>query len=249
MSTPYLAVAAADSVTWVTLASVSGDSGTLTGIGVAGGPDYHYFRISIDGAVLAADFLAGTGVAGHVSNGVGISLPFSTDLVVDVRDGPTRSPITRFWAAFVTDHSDPIDESFHLETVEGTEYRYQRRRFTKDDIGTYVVETLLGPRRVAEIRLKHDFARLHSWTPDAGGYVQLAGDATVTDFETGEQFMLKNVPAFVRPAGRAEVVSEALIGERGQLEAAELWLPGPGDYAIASSEENCSNLPAFFTAR
>ena len=40
--TPHVVAATADSVSWVKLVEVSGDGGVLTGLGVAGGPDYRW---------------------------------------------------------------------------------------------------------------------------------------------------------------------------------------------------------------
>lgn len=49
MATPHLTIAAADNTSWVPLARVSGVRGMLTGLGVAGGSDYHELSVEIDG--------------------------------------------------------------------------------------------------------------------------------------------------------------------------------------------------------
>jgi hypothetical protein len=246
--TPHLKIAPADSVTWVELAKVDGDSGTLTAIGVAGGPDYHYFQIEIDDVIVADDYLAGTAVGGHANNGIGVALPFSAKLIVRVKDAPAGRAITRFWAAYVTANSKPTTESTYIEKLGKKEYRHQRLVYRKPDGTEYVTESLIGPRRIARVHIDRDSVQLMNWTRDEGGYVPLSGEVVLIDTETGGEERPDHVDVVIGLAGRQEVLSEAQLGPSSRRDPEGVWLPAPGEYSIATTLDDHSNVPAFFTA-
>jgi hypothetical protein len=242
--TPHLVAAAADSRQWVRLVHVKGDSGTLTGLGVAGGPDYHHFKVGIDGSTLTADFLAGTGAAaGHVNNGIGVGLPFAGELTVHARDEPAPSAITRYWVAYVTDHSEQVDESWHTESVEGKEYAYRTQVYRKPDGETYVVDSLVGPRHAAHIRLARDWVRLEDYSRGEGGRVWLGAEVLRVGPETEDS--ASPTGAVVRVAGRQSIVSEVRLA--GIEEPVPVEIPAPGEYSIAAALDGYANVPAFFT--
>jgi hypothetical protein len=262
VATPHITTGPANSLTWKTLEHVKGDGGTLTGLGVAGGTDYHAMRVSIDGKTLANQFLAGTGGSNHVNNGIGVSLPFASDMKVEIKDAPVVSPITTFWVAYVTDNSEPIGESTRIETEDGMEYRYRTVLYAKDSGETYEIETLLGPRFFARIELDWDVVVLARepggrWAPfgpggEPGppppewGPVQLAARTSVLDTHTGEEVGFDSLGAAIRVPGRVTIVGEAAV--LAGMTAIQLWLP-PGDYSIATTHPEYANVPAYFTVR
>jgi hypothetical protein len=98
--TSHLTIGSVGGTTPLRLVSVPKHSGILTGMGVAGGPGYHYFQITIDGTVLCGkDYLSGilSGPA-HGNNGMGAGLPFAQSLDVTVYNAKAF-PQTRFWVA------------------------------------------------------------------------------------------------------------------------------------------------------
>jgi len=246
--TPHVHIAPADSLEWRQLAKVDDESGTLTALGVAGGSDYHYFQVEIDDRIVADDFLAGTGVTGHVNNGIGVALPFARKLIVRVKDEPAPSAITRFWVAYVTANSEPIDKSTYIERVGEKEYRYQRLTYARADKSQYVIDSLIGPRRIALIRLDTDSVRLEQWSPGEGGYVRLGGEVILTDTETGEEERPDRVSAVIRVTGRQTILTESRLGQASRRQPEQVFLPAPGEYSIATTLANYSNVPAFFTA-
>jgi hypothetical protein len=242
--TPHVVAATADSVSWVKLVEVSGDGGVLTGLGVAGGPDYHYLKVEIDGVLVVDEFLAGTGVPGHVNNGVGMALPFKHDLIVHARDEPVPSALAKYWVAYVTDHSDPVEDTPYVEGIEGKDYRYRRQLYRKPDGNQYSVESLVGPSRVAGIRLARDWVNLEDISTEEGGRVWIGAEISLSDIEAkgGEP---PEATAIVRLAGRQAPVDE--VRPTGIEEPLEIWMPGPGEYAIATTLDGYSNVPTFFT--
>lgn len=246
MVTPHLTIAAADNTAWVTLAHVAGVHGILTGLGVASGPDYHHFRVAIDGTTLGADFLAGTGVAGHVNNGLNVGLPFSQELTVDARDSPEPSSITRYWVAYVTGNRGPAEVTNRVDVVAGSRYLYRVARYERGEGETHVIESLIGPARTARIRLVNDTVRLEDWSRDSGGYVQLLGDAELANASGEVLERLSQFTGLIRMAGRHSILAEASFGEDPSRQPVKL--PVPGEYSVATVLPDYSNIPAFFTA-
>ena len=241
--TPHVVAATADSLDWVRLLHVKGDSGMLTALGVAGGPDYHYFRVGIDGSAVTEDFLAGTGMAEHVNNGIGVALPFAGELVVHARDEPVPSAVTKYWVAYVTDHSEQVDESSYFERVEGKEYEYRTQVYRKPDGETYVIDSLVGPRHSAHIRLARDCVKLEDYSRGKGGRIRLGAEVLRTGAEVEDS--ASPTDAVVRVAGRRELVAEVRLA--GIEEPVPVEIPAPGEYSIAATLDGHSNVPAFFT--
>jgi hypothetical protein len=252
VATPHIASAPANSLRWITLVRLSGDGGTLTGLGVAGGPDYHHLRVALDGTTVVDEFLAGTGAANHVNNGIGVALPFSSDLKVDIRDEPTPSPITTFWVAYVTDNSEPISESTRIETLEGVEYRYRTEHYAKRPGGTYEVDTLIGPRFLARVEIDRDVivlaryppGRFEPFGPPESPAVGLRARASVWDTETAESVHFGALGAAIRVPGRSTILQEVSL--EPSMSEIPVWFP-PGEYSIATTSAEYANIPTYFT--
>lgn len=156
--TSHLTTGSVGGIKPLSLVSVPNHGGVLTGIGVAGGPGYHYFQVTIDGTVLGANnYLSGilSGPA-HGNNGMGVDLPFEKSLDVTVHNAKAF-PQTRFWVAYVTDGSEPVSDTRSIKTVDGIEYDYSERRYeASPDTEPYVVVSLVGPRRWSRIELGQD---------------------------------------------------------------------------------------------
>lgn len=139
------------------LVSIPKASGVLTAIGVAGGPGYHYFEVTIDGTALSTSYLSGI-LSGpsHGNNGLGVKLPFEQSLDVTVRNTRTY-PQACFWASYVTDGSRVINEEHFTRTADNVEYDYVRRLYESSaNTAPYAVESIIGPRRWSRIELEQD---------------------------------------------------------------------------------------------
>jgi hypothetical protein len=155
MRTPHLVVSGFLGTSWIPLVDVRGDGGTIAGIAIAGGRGYHFFRVEIDGVVLAEDYLSGIlGGPAHGNNGLCLSLPFSDRLLVEVRS-MVPSPQARFWASYVTS-SELQTERRVTREVDGILYGFMIRSYRSDEGRTYTVEELAGPARRTEVRLDND---------------------------------------------------------------------------------------------
>jgi hypothetical protein len=155
--TPHLTISSVGGTSPIDLVNVSEASGVLTAIGVAGGPGYHYFQVTIDGTKLGRDYLSGilSGPA-HGNNGLGVYLPFEQSLDVSICNQKCF-PQALFWAAYVTYGSETVGEEGYIRTVEGIDYEYVQRRYqTGPDTEPYVVESLVGPHRWSRIILRED---------------------------------------------------------------------------------------------
>ena len=139
------------------LVSIPKASGVLTAIGIAGGPGYHYFEVTIDGTALSASYLSGI-LSGpsHGNNGLGVGLPFEQSLDVTVRNTKVY-PQARFWVSYITDGSRIVDEEHFAGTADNIEYDYIRRVYQASaNTAPYLVESLIGPRRWSLIELEQD---------------------------------------------------------------------------------------------
>jgi hypothetical protein len=242
----HIAVASANSAQWVQLLSVAGMGGVLTALGVAGGPDYHHFQLEVDGSVVADDYLAGTGNSTHVNNGIGTVMPFSNRLVVRVKDEPAPSSLAKYWATCITYGLGPTgEEATRVERVDGRPQRFRAQEFANGDGEPYVIETLMGPQRTAEIRLASDWTVLGEFSRRDGGHVRLDGEVLLSDADADGREEVTGAPVTVRLPGRHTVVDEAVIG--GPEAPARIWVPAPGEYLIATNYEEHANIPAFFT--
>jgi hypothetical protein len=127
--TSHLTISSVGGTSPLGLVSVSKAGGVLTAIGVAGGPGYHYFQVTIDGTVLGRDYLSGIlhGPA-HGNNGLAVALPFEQSLDVSVCNTKTF-PQALFWVAYLTHGSEVTGEERDTRTVDGIDYEYVRRRY------------------------------------------------------------------------------------------------------------------------
>lgn len=147
-STIPVAVAAhADDQSFRTIVDES-TPGVLRSIGIAGGEDRHYYRITIDGReILSTNNLDQyfhsalyQGSGGENNQGMGIDFRFS-DLEVEIRDA-YRSPATRFWVLYELDRA-PLSDAYLDELGEDMTtgafhkddpYRHTRDGFTYLDL-------------------------------------------------------------------------------------------------------------------
>ena len=111
MTTGHVHVLQPSNINYVRMVDITGVDGTLTAIGVASGKNYHYFRITIDGNVVADDLLTGSNATVAAANTASASrFLFDHSLLVEVRDAPSPSALTKYWAAWVTSHTETIGE-------------------------------------------------------------------------------------------------------------------------------------------
>lgn len=249
MATPYIAVDCANSTVWRDLVRVKGSSGTLTGLGVSGGPCYHRVRVTIDGVVLAEDALAGTNSSAHASNGIGVGLPFEDDMVVEMCDDAVASAVARFWAAYVTDQSQEIARHTYVIDVDGRAFRYERVNYLRDDrAGEYTVATSIGPALVAEVRLAHDVIVPAEWEQGDAAEFELNGEVVLWDHRDGTHSFEPEVNVSVRPAGRATPVATLPVPpvEGVTTFAEEVRLRRGRDYEAVTDLRGYANVPASF---
>jgi hypothetical protein len=100
MTTPHIHTDYANSSSYRPLVKISGKSGVLTGLGIAGGASYHYFRVLMDRKVVVDEFLCASLSQNFGNNGIGVNLPFEEELTIEIRDS-TPSPLPRFWCSYV----------------------------------------------------------------------------------------------------------------------------------------------------
>jgi hypothetical protein len=236
-------VAPANNTSPVPLVHVQGIAGELTGLGIAGGMAYHRFRLTLDGHTLADDYLVGRNTAGASGNaGMGLSLPFESELKVEVYDELTASAITRFWAAFLTSHArtEP-EESIAVRRIAGKEYRIKRTSFSRPDAPPYTVDELLGAAHLSRVRLDSD-------TYFRGELLRGSLDLEHTehlDYTPTEE----SVRLFVRPIGRTrDLLGLELDVVRGEriFEFATGDLPPRMELELAADLADYGNVPASF---
>jgi hypothetical protein len=243
MPTPYVRVAPASSASNVPLVVVRGTGGVLMGVGVAGGICYHSFRLTIDGSVLADDFVVGSNTgAGNANGGVTMSLPFEQELKVEIRDDPTPSAITRFWTTFFTWHSEPISgPDRHVERIDGQEFLFQRTDFADAEGREYTIDELIGPRRWSYIELSAD-TFLATEEEYARGTLRLRGWRDV------EPLSLDGAQIAVRPAGRQRTLwfGSRPIEAEGRFQIPLGELPQRVLLEAVADIKGFANVPASF---
>ena len=158
MTRSRVATATANSTSYTHLLDVNGVDGTLTAVGVASGKNYHYVKITIDGAHVVSDLLVGSNATQVAANGgLGVALPFSKSVQVAVKDSPGASPLTSYWVAYVTSHTEPLGEpEIHLFEHDGQRILFEHARFGTAE-NWYTVDTLLGPLFRSEVHLSSDY--------------------------------------------------------------------------------------------
>lgn len=243
MTTARVAVSTANTTSYVTLLNVSGVDGVLTSVGVASGKNYHYFRITIDGATVVSDIMVGSNAQAVAANGgLGVALPFGNSLQVEIKDSPA-SPLTRYWAAYVTSHTQPFERP-EIEVVEheGQPYLRESAVFGEDPSSRYRIETLLGPMQRSRVELRGDY--FLSQEPVAGSVLLEAGplDAPVP-------VSVEGITLLVRPHGYRRVLDALEIGYvegRRDFEYRGNELIRSGTFEIAAALDGFQNIPAVF---
>jgi hypothetical protein len=181
-------------------------SGVLNGLAVAGGVQYHYVRVTLDGKQLAGPvgvdgggrpmdpFLSGIqGGAAHGNNGVPIGLEFEHELLVEIR-GSVPSPQTVFWASYVIAPMAPQEPEAPVEEVQGVPHRFFESRGLR---------VLLGPARWSRVVLTSDVWLPGEWI---AGRVELRADR-----EMEQPPFAETVPLVLRPSGRTRRLEPLMV--------------------------------------
>jgi hypothetical protein len=211
--TPHIATATAGSTAWLPLVDLSGDSGLLTGLGVAGADNYGAFRVTIDGIVLVDDKALVGSNAGQADANTGhtLMLPFSSSLLVQVRDRPRASSLAKYWASYVTDHSEPIEPPFEFDEPadDGQRIRYRRTVYSRGDDSSYLVTELVGPVRWSYVELDRDTYR---------GLEEVSGIVSLREEPDGRPIFENFVPLVIRAQGRqTALISTGVSGVDGRV--------------------------------
>jgi hypothetical protein len=163
MITGHVKTSVANSTAYVSLVKVpakSGEevSGWLTGLGIASAAEYHYFRVTLDGIQVVDEFLVGSNATVvAANNGLGVALPFAKSLAVDIRDLPTASSLTMYWATYVTDSTEPLGSpEIYFDEVAGQAFVRQLARYGTEE-RSYTVDSLLGPVLWSQVKLTTDY--------------------------------------------------------------------------------------------
>jgi hypothetical protein len=239
----HVHVANVDSATWTQIVDVTG-AGWLTSLAVSGGPRYHDFQIEIDGEEVVADCLAGTNLSEHVNNSVALELPFYERMIVRVRDRPQRSVLPRYWVAWVTEPVQFASRERAIKEIDGVEYRIRTEHFRDEEGTDLTTETLLGPRRLSEVRLTRDWVRLRRLDEDITAL--LVGSVLLRDLAEGTEEWADGTNVAILLSGRQTPVAELVLD--GEERPRPIYLPGPGEYLAVAEVEGHANVPAFFTA-
>jgi hypothetical protein len=201
--TSHLTISSVGGTSPFGLVGVSKTSGVLTAIGVAGGPGYHYFQVTIDGTVLGRDYLSGilSGPA-HGNNGLGVGLPFEQSLDVSICNAKSF-PQALFWVAYVTNGSEIVGEERDIRTVDGIDYEYVQRRYQAGpDTEPYVVESLVGARRWSRVILREDVLLPGD---DLIGTLRLVSEGDPEPPPVTQMDLVLQLPGTTRPLLRREV--------------------------------------------
>jgi hypothetical protein len=235
MAIPHIRTDYAYSRNYRTLVEVTDTGGVLTGLGVAGGVYYHYFRVWIDGRMVVDDFLCGN-IAQSGNNGLGVNLPFERELIVQIKDSdPT--PLPRFWCSFITHGSKKIEETFEIREINGVRYVYKIERF-KHMEKVYTIESSYGGEKVSKIILERD-----TYAPGES----IKGVIKLRNWK-GERLREEKVPLILRYVGRRTELARFTIGPvDGEY---NFKIPGPrfrGQFEIVCDLKGYVNFPAVFT--
>jgi hypothetical protein len=242
MSTGRVAVQTANSTTYVPLISLQGTNGTLTAIGVASGANYHDFQITIDGLLVVSDLFTGSNATVVAANsGLGVSLPFASSLLVEIRDRPKPSSLTKFWACYVTGHTEQIgDSELRVEEFDNQPFLIRHAEYGDEEV-RYSVETLEGPLRWSRVDLDTDYYL----TDDTI-------EGTLTAWEGPEQYplILDEVDLIVRPHGFTRVLDRFPMGPSDNPRRFSYRSVHPavrdGTFEIVADLPGVANIPGIF---
>jgi hypothetical protein len=193
-------------VAWINFVDVQ-KPGVLWGLAVAGGTGYHYVRVTLDGTLLADNFLSGIfGGPAHGNTGLTVGLYFDRDLLVEVRNG-ALSPQTVFWASYAIWGPPAPQGSRKVVKVGAFDHVFEE---------TEGRTVLVGPARTSSISLYSD-----TWFPDdtVQGAVELRGEMEGELFEP-------RVPILLRPAGRQ--LSVGVVAELSDVHGSASFEIEPG---------------------
>jgi len=244
VATPRVAVSTANTTSYVPLLNVSGVDGVLTSVGVASGKNYHYFQITIDGTLVVSDIVVGSNAQMTAANGgLGVALPFSKSLQVDIKDSPASS-LPRFWASYVTSHTE-LSGVPEIEVFEHDAQLFLREhaKFGEGE-SRYTIETLLGPMRRCRVELYGDY-----FLPDE----PIQGKVLLEEGPPGSHetapLSVEDVILQIRPYGYSRVLDEVQVGYvEGQREFDYLSnkLIQHGTFEMAAVLPGFMNIPAVF---
>jgi hypothetical protein len=151
------------------------------------------FRLTIDGQQLVSDLLTGSNATVVAANsGLGVAFPFVRDLLVEIRDAPQSSALTKFWVSYVTSHSEAIGEpEMRVDEFEGQPFLVRRTDYG-DAESRYTIESLEGPLRWSRVDLDTDYYLAEE--PITG---------TLTAWEGPQQYrmLIGDVDLLIRPHG------------------------------------------------
>jgi hypothetical protein len=227
-----------DSTNYETIVPETAGPGRLTAIGIAGGREYHYVKITLDDNEVLDEIVCGSNTRAADSNmGLGVDLPFDAKIKVEGKDSK-RSSITRFLVAYVTENS-PIAGTPSLETSysEATKRAYLRRvSMFVGERGSYVTNELVGPRFRSYIELESDV--VHPGTP-------IRGAVRVLDELSGDQIKVGDLPLSVTLRDYDEPLAGGQTSD-GQFEISidDRYIRVPLE--IATTSEEFANIPARF---
>jgi hypothetical protein len=217
-------------------------SGTLTAIAIAGGQDYHYFKVTIDGNLVVDEALCGGGTWMH--NSIGLNLPFSRNLKVEIADSiPSTMPI--FWVSYFVGGCNMIKRGKPArKEVDGINFAYRTDFFQTEDGKEYGVEYSSGAWSLSEVAVNVDAYR--------AGKIELSGSISVLEQseDNPDEFVnadVSNVVLVCRPAGKSAEFAQLPLGGWVEGQREFNWtieyLP-PGDFEIVATIPKFVNKPA-----
>jgi len=221
------------SSTYKVLLSITGLSGALTGLGIARGYSYHYFKISIDGKPIVENYFC---AGDSENNGMGVNLPFNRDLLIEVKDS-IPSAMTQFWASCVLSGSKIREEKF--EPLDGYVYRMTEFEIEKK---IHTVKSLVGHERVSKVILDKDAI---SEGEEITGRVELRNWEGKLLYDADGCC----VPVFLRPVARSAAFSPTKTESvKEGVGTFKMELPKfKGNFEVLADLTDYANIPAYLT--
>jgi hypothetical protein len=236
MTTPHIHTDYANSSIYRPLIKVAGKSGVLTGLGVAGGTSYHYFRIIIDGKIIVDEFLCASLPQNFGNNGLGVNLPFERELAVEIRDS-IPSPLPRFWCSYIISGSKLVKETYDIRKIEEATYVYKVELLEWEG-KQYTIESSYGNEKISEVSLEKD---VYSPGDRVKGVIKLRN-------WKGEKLKEENVFLILRLVGRSTILEKFRIGYVDGEEKFEFISPKfQGQFEVMCNLIGYANFPAIFT--
>lgn len=181
---------------YVKLVNIQGKGGCLNGIGVSGGINRHYFRITIDGRIIVDDNSLCVASRGSQNNGFPVNLTFNQNLLVEVKD-LEPSGVTEYWVSYTVNGSSFLNSSEYEEKIGDMSYIFKKSTYLSDDNKEFAIEENMGPRFKSKILLDGDVifrdGKIH-------GIIELA------DYKKMQNH-LRSIEVVLRPIGFTSVLS------------------------------------------